>query len=534
MKLSKARFFSFILFVCAIVITNNAFALTMAVPTGQQTFPSYGPIALPVTSTDPSQAKPIGVGPIAYGGSTINLQINLPLFSGPVDIYYGTYAPLIDPYNVYILTSSNGFQPVSAEFTPWVANTSGNINVSLFGDISASAIPSGTYVLYLVVTPAGSLDTYYFWSTEFTVTPPLQANNVLPITVNGSLCSSDSYLNKPCVSVTVCTPGTSMCQTINDILLDTGSYGLRLFKQALNVSLVQEISASGSIAECVQFGDGSSNWGPVQRADIILGNEPAVEVPIQVIDSTFGTAPVACQNADQGPADAGFNGILGAGFFAQDCGPACAIRTGNGMYYSCSGTTCTGSSVTLDMQVQNPVALLPNDNNGVLVQLPGIPAEGTPSVNGNLILGIGTQSNNIPSSVSTYAADQYGDFTTIFNGTIYDSFIDTGSNALFFPRPSTTLLPNCSFPNAAWFCPSSIISLSATTVGASGSPSGVVPFQIGNLYSLLSSPNNVFNNIGGDLPGWFDWGLPFFFGRNVYLGLEGSRSSLGIGPYWAY
>ena len=71
------------------------------------------------------------------------------------------------------------------------------------------------------------------------------ANNVIPITVNGALCSANSYLNKPCVSVTVCTPGTSTCQTIDDILLDTGSYGLRIFKQALTVSLPQVTGAAG-------------------------------------------------------------------------------------------------------------------------------------------------------------------------------------------------------------------------------------------------------------------------------------------------
>ncbi len=181
------------------------------------------------------------------------------------------------------------------------------------------------------------------------------------------------------------------------------------------------------------------------------------------------------------------------------------------------------------------MTLLPNDNNGVIVKLPGIPSEGSPSVNGNLILGIGTQSNNIPSAVSTYAADRFGEFITIFDGNTYSSFIDSGSNGLFFPSPSSGLLPSCPFPNSAWFCPLSITNLSATTEGASGSPSGVVPFRIGNLYSLIiSSNNNVFDDIGGDQPGMFDWGLPFFFGRDVYLGFEGSRSSLGSGPYWAY
>jgi len=365
---------------------------------------------------------------------------------------------------------------------------------------------------------------------------PPTGNNVLSITVNGSLCSSSSssYLNKPCVSVTVCTPGTSTCQTINDILLDTGSYGLRIFKQVLNVSLAQVTSGSGSLAECIQYGDGSSDWGPVQIASVILGNEPAIQVPIQVIDSTFGIVPIACQNADKSPTDAGFNGTLGVGFFAQDCGSGCSNSSDNGMYYTCSGSRCSGTAVALSSQVQNPVALLPQDNNGVIVQLPSVPQGGLPSVNGYLVLGIGTQSNNAPSGVMTYAADQNGEFTTNFKGISYSSYIDSGSNGLFFPSPSGSLLPNCPSPNSHWFCPSSTMSLSATNTGASGSPSGVVSFQLGNFDMLTASSNNVFAEIGGHGASEFDWGLPFYFGRNIYMGLDGRESSLGSGPYWAY
>ena len=370
-------------------------------------------------------------------------------------------------------------------------------------------------------------------STTLRVTPVgSEANNVLSVTVNGSLCSADSYLNKPCVSVTVCTPGTSTCQVIDDILLDTGSFGLRIFKQALNVSLSQVTGGSGSIAECVQFGDGSTDWGPVQIASVILGNEPAVQVPIQVIDSTFGTLPALCRNADRTPPAAGFNGILGVGLFIQDCGLACANSARNGMYYSCNQSICGGASVPLSSQVQNPVALLPQDNNGLIVQLPTVPTGGMPSVDGSLVLGIGTQSNNEPSGVTTYPANQVGEIITFFNGKIFSSFIDSGSNGLFFP--SSGLLLNCPSPDSAWFCPSSTISLSASNARAFGSPSGVVSFQIGNFGSLVNSSNNVFADIGGNGVGEFDWGLPFFFGRDVYYGFEGSTSSLGIGPYFAY
>jgi hypothetical protein len=355
--------------------------------------------------------------------------------------------------------------------------------------------------------------------------------------VNGSHCSNNPYINEPCVSVTVCSPDNSACQTINGILLDTGDIGLRLFKSALKVSLTPVTDTNGDIADCVPYADGSSNWGPVETASVILGNEPAVQVPIQVIDSTFGTVPTSCANVNQDPAGAGFNGSLGVGIYLQDCGLPCQSNPTNGQYYSCNGTNCNQAQVLVDNQVQNPVALLPHDNNGVIVELPSVPSTGALSANGALVLGISTQSNNQPTGVTAYDIDlQSGDFITAFDGSLYGSFIDSGSNGLYFPSPSGGQLPTCS-PNpplSDWFCPSSTKSLSATNFGAIGSPSGVVSFHIGNLISLLSSPNSVFANIGGPNPVEFDWGLPFFFGRKVYIGFETKTSSLGTGPYWAY
>lgn len=278
------------------------------------------------------------------------------------------------------------------------------------------------------------------------------AINVMPFTVNGSLCSSITsagFFNKPCVSVTICTPGSiTACQTIYDVLLDTGSYGLRIFQQVLTFSLQTIASGTGSLTSCAQFADGSSDWGPVELAGVILGNEPEINVPIQVIDATFATVPASCGTPDLNPTDAGFSGILGVGVFDQDCGSTCVSSNTVGIYYTCSGTNCTPTTVPLSNQVSNPVVSLPTDSNGVIVQLPAVPSSGLLSVNGNLVLGIDTRTNNASSGATMYSVDNvtgekdYGEILTVFNGISYGSILDSGSNGLFFAA-SSSQLPRC-------------------------------------------------------------------------------------------
>ena len=57
--------------------------------------------------------------------------------------------------------------------------------------------------------------------------------------------------------------------------------------------------------------------------------------------------------------------------------------------------------------------------------------------------------------------------------------------------------------------------------------------------SLVQTNNAAFNNLGGSsgsgpFSSFFDWGLPFFFGRTVFVGIEGQTSPLGTGPYFAF
>ncbi len=276
-----------------------------------------------------------------------------------------------------------------------------------------------------------------------------EGDNVLSLSVNGVHCAKGSYLNKPCVSVTVCAPGTADCQTIDDVLLDTGSFGLRVFKQVLTVSLPNvSSSGGGSLAECVHFADGTADWGPVATADVVLAKEPAVRVPIQVIDATFGAVPPSCPDPETEPTV--LNGILGVGVFVEDCGVACAADPRNGTYYSSNGSTTSGAVAAVTSQVQNPVALLPVDNNGIIVALPAVDAAGAPAVEGAVVLGIGTRANNRPGPAATLALDGSGDFTTTVSGgaALPGSFVDTGSNGLFFAPPSP--IPACT-DHPEWF-----------------------------------------------------------------------------------
>ena len=237
------------------------------------------------------------------------------------------------------------------------------------------------------------------------------ADNIVPITVNSTSWGSNQYDNEPTVSVTICEPDhPTVCQTISKILLDTGSFGLRIFDSAITITLPKITNGSNTLAECVTYGDGSSQWGPVEYAYVQLASEPKVEVPILAINSSYQSAPGLCTSSqsypDTSPTQAHYNGILGVGLFAQDCGEACAVDTGNGQYFTCNGTSC-GCGATADAlaQVENPVAALPLDNTGVILTLPDVASGGATTVSGSMYLGIDTQANNASTGKTIYPAD---------------------------------------------------------------------------------------------------------------------------------
>jgi hypothetical protein len=380
------------------------------------------------------------------------------------------------------------------------------------------------------------------------------ADNVTEVSVDNGL-PGRGYLNGLFATVTVCVPGTSQCQTIDHVLVGTGATGLRLLGSVLTLPLPAWTDASGTpLAECTQF-VGGSTWGPLQSADLRIANEQAANLAIQVIEESTYPRPASCAGTDiSTPVAFGANGLLGVGSFLQDCGANCAAPLGAGsanpgVYYACSSTAnggCQAAAVPVSKQVSNPVSFFSQDNNGTIIELPAVPADGAPSVTGALVFGIGTRDNNGLGQATVLPLDSAGSFLTKYpaNGANSQAFADTGSNAIYFLDSGTTGIPACTGSLSFLYCPTSTLSLSATIQDTAGLVTTTVDFSIANAEALFASPANVvFGNLGGPGPSvasssagtaYFDWGMPFYFGRNVFTSIEGQSTPVGTELFIAF
>jgi hypothetical protein len=364
--------------------------------------------------------------------------------------------------------------------------------------------------------------------------------NVVGVVVDAGPTSTMPSINTLFTTVTVCVPGTTTCQTIDHIQVDTGSFGLRILSSVLTLALQPQTTTAGNaLLECTAFVDGYS-WGPVALADVQISGESASSVPVQVIgDPNFESlVPPACSGvgpAENTVATFGANGILGVGVFAQDCGAGCATAPDNGFYYSCGTTSCQPTAVALANQVPDPVTLFAADNNGVIIQLPSVADQGAATLTGSMIFGIDTQANNASGKQTILTVDPIaGEFTTVFNGqTLTQSFLDTGSNGLYFNDTSVTQCTATGLTD--FYCPASPESLSAELQGQNGL-SDTVSFTISSAANLTAN-EAADGSLGGTYTAssaTFDWGLPFYYGRSVYTAFQNGTTAVGTGPYVAF
>ncbi len=373
--------------------------------------------------------------------------------------------------------------------------------------------------------------------------------NVVNLSVDAGPANS---FNVAFVTVTLCAPGSAIrCQTIDHVALDTGSSGLRIVSSVLSPALTLSLPAqmdpvSGNpVAECMQFADGFS-WGSVKLADVKIGSETASSLPVQIIGDPAFAIPSTCPtNPQLSPEDTvtafGANGLLGVGYFLQDCGSDCASNAANGLYYACpSAAPCTQTALATNLQVAHPVAAFADDNNGVMIQLPGLPSSGAASARGSLTFGIGTQMNNgLGLAAIIFVNPTTGVFTTTFGGFNFpDSVIDAGSNVYFLPTAAIDAagISRCTGALLSGFlCPTTPpVTLSAVNQGTT-SATAPASLTVGNAATLLAQTQlTAFNNLAKETSAGFDWGLPFFFGRTVFVAIETMSTPGGTGPYVAY
>ncbi len=409
-------------------------------------------------------------------------------------------------------------------------------------------------------------------TTTTTTTTPPPLTNFTTITIDGGPAALSvgpngyTAANTPYVSVTLCAPGSpANCQTIDHVLVDTGSVGLRIFASVINASLLGALpletdSASNPVGSCYGFVDGYI-FGSVRQANFQIGGETVANMPFMAIADAgvFSTVPSSCSSgggSNENSVQAfGANGVIGIGVTATDCGSACTGAGGFGAatYYDCPNTGCGAviaripSASAPFQQLPNPVAAMSVDNNGTIISLPAAPSAGQATMTGTLYFGIGTQTNNTLGSATVLTASPsassagVGFLTAVYNGvSLNESFLDSGSNVYFFVDRT---IPTCTQSQLqGYYCPTSAELLSPTLQGQNGATVSAA-FTLNNAQTLASVNDAVLPGIGANpnlvgilsaYPRSFDFGLPFFYGRNLYTAIEGRSAGGFTGPYFAY
>ena len=382
------------------------------------------------------------------------------------------------------------------------------------------------------------------------------ATNVAELLVDSG--PDGNGVNRLYTSVTICKPGsTTLCKTIDHVLVDTGSVGLRLLASEVSADL--QLSAAKNtngnvLLGCANFLDGSFAWGPLTIADVKLGGLTAADTTVQLVGhseydpfqyqcSTWGDPIITAS-------DLGAKGILGVGLSKQDCGSACELQgrrsARNGKYFSCSDAACTrvtGTTLATNKQLQQVVARFPTDNNGFAIQMDSVPSAGAVTATGKMIFGLGTRTNNQFTTLQVLATTTqgylYGTLSSnsvLAGGSFSSTFLDTGSNGIFFD----SYIPNCTYPNdSGFYCPFTDIAFNVV-LGGAGTVQARASFTLSNAAALFQKGNSALPTLGGALgaQGLLDLGLPFFYGKTVVIGIDGMPitgvgTGATMGPYYA-
>ncbi len=174
--------------VCAAAIGSSPISPgnTMPLPGGREVLTTT-PVAIPVISTDPAQANPVGFGSVANSGNTLSLTASLSPLAAPADLYLG----LSVGSEIFLFAPDNSLRPLSDGLIKWRSQTQGGFNARILPDVDMTAYP-GTYTSYLLMTPADRWDGSRFWVSSLVVGggSPVVPGGGAAGTVLGTLVSS--------------------------------------------------------------------------------------------------------------------------------------------------------------------------------------------------------------------------------------------------------------------------------------------------------------------------------------------------------
>ncbi len=490
------------------VATINSAGLATTVSAGTTSITATYVAESPLVSPGAAPGTPVGIAPNGLTVGSTNLTSTAPLASlNDSSLTFGPQFQGTTSTAQTVTLRNMGTAALNIASIAVTGTNSGDFGSN--NNCGSSLAPAGFCTINVTFTPtAPGLRSAGVVITDnnnevsgSTQTVNLTGNGFYDVApVNVSLDLTGDSANNITTTVTVCVPGTTNCTTIPNVLVDTGSVGLRLLSSgadnvtgaqvgSLGLQTITDTSTGYPVWECVDFGNLAYTWGPMAMATVTVGGETATQIPggaansgipIQIVTTNTppegivyeGAAyynPCIYENVSGGieptnglnagsVANLGSNGILGIGNFPQDCvlgvtNYCTSLSTTTGQYleYDSSGISTTAGTLyyviettPLDYQAWNPVSAFLTDSNGSILSLPSVSASGSAPVAGTLTFGIGTETNNAISTQTVYELDADGNFNSAeYNGVTYTSsnsggsFLDSSSSALYVSDETT-------------------------------------------------------------------------------------------------
>ena len=363
------------------------------------------------------------------------------------------------------------------------------------------------------------------------------AVNIVPAEVR-QLYSGDAS-NQLFVDVTVCN-AKQQCRTVPNVLVDTGSTGLRLYRGALGGLSLDEVTILGDrpLGKWSHFGSGDL-WGRVHWAQVRIGGVETTEaIPIELFDvpSPGEILPAGYGSVDLRAQPDGIpgNGILGIS-------PRHHSRTGYFAFDRARSTTLSGRwdrvLVAESVQVVNPIVHFPPPyDNGSVIRLPEVDwREGQDSAQGWLGFGIGLPTEVLfphGRRVIALELDADGRFPAELGAHRVDLMLDSGTNSMRLALEPFGFARHGCFKD--YYDPAALTPIDLSVLSASHEIELARPLVVGPAGNLRKTALGYgvlpMLAAGPELPDGQEprsmLGLPFFYGRTVATGLQGA-----VNPY---